>query len=148
RFVSPISPRLSGRRTPEEFMHVSRRSLDVRPSPDLRRARRARTAALLALGLAFPALAPAARANHKDDRLGFTIPPPNKWTSIPISGDDRWMVAKYLSDKTYFWTDKKGGWTQEHQPDMEFVAFVDAAVKEKARLVPKEGRNGRVSWLA
>ncbi|HEV8114074.1 MAG TPA: hypothetical protein VGR31_14985 [Planctomycetota bacterium] len=92
-------------------------------------------------------IASVALANHKDERLGFTIQTPNKWTAIPMSGDERWMVAKYLSDKSYFWEDKKEGWPREHKPDMEVVAFVDAAVKEKAKLVKKEARNGRTEWF-
>jgi hypothetical protein len=116
-------------------MHESRRSCLPRRFGGL-------AVFLLAAALAAPPF-----GNHKDDRLGFTMQTPNKWAAIPMAADERWMVAKYLSDKTYFWTDKKGGWTQEHQPDMEVIAFVDAAVKEKAKLIQKDKRDGRTEWI-
>jgi hypothetical protein len=125
----------------------SRRSLDVPSSPDSRRAFRARAAAAVTVLAALIANAPSARANHKDERLGYTIQTPNKWTEVPLSPDERWMVGKYLSDKTNFWTEKSDGWSREHRPDMEMIAFVDAAVKEKAKLVQKEKRDGHTEWI-
>lgn len=107
----------------------------------------------LALGLvvlsAFAAPRPSAVlfGTHKDARIGFSIQTPVQWTAVPIAGDDRWMVGKYLADKSSFWTEKGGGWTYEHRPDMEMIAFVDAKVVEKAKLVAKEKRDGRSQFI-
>src|SRR5258705_1003489 len=129
-FLRSLSPSW-GTFEKESPMHVSRRS----------------TRSSLRIATALVLVAAVARGNHKDERLGFTIQTPNKWTAIPMSGDERWMVAKHLCDKSYFWEDKKEGWPREHKPDMEVIAFVDAAVKEKAKLVKKEARNGRREWF-
>ena len=55
-------------------------------------------------------LAPqAARAGaHSDDQLGYSISPPNGWREIPIAGEEKYIVAKWQSDKEY--TDPKEGW--------------------------------------
>lgn len=102
----------------------------------------------LAVLLAAPlALASLARADHKDDRIGFTIATPKNWTGIPMGVDEHWMIAKYMSDKTYFWTEKGGGWTWDYKPDMQMIAFVEDAVKEKYKLTKKEERDGRKEWI-
>jgi hypothetical protein len=92
----------------------------------------------------FTLVAPA-RGDFKDDRLGMTIQTPKGWTTIPMSVDERWKVAKFLSDKSYFWTEK-GGWTEEHKPTMEIIAFVDAAVKEKVKVEKKTDKAGNTSY--
>ena len=101
--------------------------------------------ALQLLGLVL--LANISSAAHKDERLGFTIQTPNKWTEVPVGGDDRWMVGKYMSDRTYTWNGGKDDWPREHKPDMQMIAFVEAAVREKAKLIQKEKRNGRTEWV-
>ncbi|MFN0007691.1 MAG: hypothetical protein ACKVXR_07270 [Planctomycetota bacterium] len=90
-------------------------------------------------------LATRAAADHKDERLGFTIQTPRGWNEIPMSVDERWKVAKYLSEKSFFWTEK-GGWTWEHKPNMEVVAFVADAVKEKIKVEKKETKQGEIEW--
>ena len=83
-----------------------------------------------------------ALADHKDDRLGFTIQTPRGWSEIPMNVDERWKVARYISDKSLFWTEKDGGWTWEHMPNMEVIAFVAAATKEKIKIEKKETKEG------
>jgi hypothetical protein len=83
-----------------------------------------------------------ALADHKDDRLGFTIQTPRGWSEIPMNVDERWKVARYISDKSLFWTEKDGGWTWEHKPNMEVIAFVAAATKEKIKIEKKETKEG------
>ncbi len=61
---------------------------------------------------------------HQDQRFGFKFLPPKSWTQIPLKVDEDWLVAKYLSDKTYGWTDKEIGWTSEHKPELMVIAFV------------------------
>ena len=47
---------------------------------------------------------------HEDNRLGFKVKVPEKWTSLPVDSDEKWVVGKYLdpnerqgktSDKPY-----------------------------------------------
>jgi hypothetical protein len=92
------------------------------------------------------ALAAPVRADYKDERLGMSIQTPKGWTTLPVNVDERWKAAKYLSDKTYFWTEKGGGWTYEHKPSMEVIAFVAEAVKEKVKVDKKQDKNGNVEW--
>ena len=89
------------------------------------------------------ALVAPARGDFKDERLGMTIQTPKGWTTLPMSVDERWKVAKYISDKSYFWTEK-GSYTWEHKPSMEVIAFVAAAVKEKVKVEKKQDKNGNV----
>ncbi len=87
-----------------------------------------------------------ARADHKDARLGFTIQTPREWTSIPQRADERWLVANFQSNKPNFWTEK-GGWTVEHRPDMQAIAFVDEQIKALAKVTKKTDRQGNQSVL-
>jgi len=99
------------------------------------------------LGLLFAGvLATQALADHKDERLGFSIQTPRGWTEIPMNVDERWKVAKYISDKTNFWTDKGDGWEREHKANMEVVAFVAEAMKERIKVEKKENKDGSVDW--
>jgi len=108
---------------------------------------RARLAFLGLLSLVLVAvLAARARADHKDERLGFSIQTPRGWTELPMSVDERWKVAKYLSDKTNTWTDKQNGWSWNHKANMEVIAFVAAATKERIKVEKKETRDGEVEW--
>lgn len=95
----------------------------------------------LACALALFALTALARADHKDARLGFTIQTPRGWTPLPMKVDERWLVSNYQCDKPYFWTDK-GGWTQEHRPDMQMIAFVSEDIKAKAKVTKSEDKKG------
>jgi hypothetical protein len=86
------------------------------------------------------------RADYKDARLGFTIATPRGWTTLPMNVDERWKVAKYISDKGFFWTEKGGGWTYEHKANMEIIAFVAEATKEKMKVDKKQDKDGNIEW--
>jgi hypothetical protein len=75
---------------------------------------------------------------HKDERLGFTINTPKDWTAVATAVDERWIVAKYMADKSSFWTDKATGYTAEHKAGMQIIAFVSEAVKAKVKVTEKE----------
>ena len=101
--------------------------------------------ALLALALSLAASAPAeARPPtqegglHKDERFGFQFKPPRNWTSIALKSDEGWLTAKYLSDKTYFYTDKDIGWTMEHQPELMVIAFQLDSKKRQVKTEEEE----------
>lgn len=95
---------------------------------------------------AAPSSVPAAGDEYVDPRLGIRIAFPHGWSPIPMSVDERWKVAKYLSDKTHFWTEKGGGWTMEHKPTMEVVAFVAEAMKQKVKVEKKRDKDGEIDW--
>jgi len=73
---------------------------------------------------------------HQDERFGYKIKPPKKWTNIPVKVDEGWLIAKFLSDRSYFYTEK-GGWTHDHKPEVMIIAFVDEVVKKKGPDVEK-----------
>jgi hypothetical protein len=88
------------------------------------------------LGLASippPAAARQGAGWHEDARYGYKLRPPKEWQAIPIQIQDGWQIAKWLSDKTYFYTDPDQGWTWEHRPTCKVVAFVTEVVRERAR---------------
>lgn len=87
-------------------------------------------------------LANLAYADHQDARLGFKVATPKAWSGVPTKVDERWIVAKFVSDKSYFWTEKGGGWTSEHKPDMTMIAFVSEAIKERARVQKEKDKDG------
>jgi len=96
--------------------------------------------ALVLLALAF--LYPPARADIKDARLGYTLQTPKGWTEVPTSVEERWLVSKYIGEKSNFWTDKATGQTYEHKPDMIAIAFVAESVKERAKVEKREKKDG------
>lgn len=101
----------------------------------------ARSTALLAALFVF-LFAPSSSASHKDDRIGFSIETPRDWTTIPMKIDERWLVADYQSPKAFFYTEK-GGWTVEHKPDMQIIAFVADQIKEIAKLKKRKDKDGK-----
>jgi len=83
---------------------------------------------------------------HSDARFGYKIRPPKEWIGIPVKIDEGWLIAKYLSKRTYFYTDPSDGWTHEFKPEMIVIAFVDEVVKKKGPDVKKEGNATIISW--
>ncbi len=75
---------------------------------------------------------------HVDERLGFKLKPPRGWTQIPLKVDEEWLVAKYLSDKTYLYNDPDTGWDWEHRPELMVIAFVERKPGEE----PLAGEEG------
>ncbi|NUN48566.1 MAG: hypothetical protein HUU15_07035 [Candidatus Brocadiae bacterium] len=72
--------------------------------------------AILVLGAALPA---SAQTLHVDKKNGFQVVPPKGWTKVPIKVEERWIAAKWLSDKKY--DDKESGFS--HQPMMKVMIF-------------------------
>ncbi len=81
-------------------------------------------AALLSLVAVPVATADAQSRLHKNELFGYQLKAPKDWTQIPLKVDEDWLLAKWKSDKTYFWTEKNGGWTWEHQPELMVIGFV------------------------
>ncbi len=93
--------------------------------------------ALTALVPAVPALSPVQttqdKGMHEDARYGFKFRAPKAWTRIPLGLDEQWQVAKYLCDRSYFYTDPTDGWTKDHKPTATVIAFVSEKVREEAK---------------
>jgi hypothetical protein len=101
---------------------------------------------LLAASLAvFVFASPFAHADHKDARLGFTIQTPRGWTQLPQQAAEKWIVGAYQSDKVNVYTEK-GGWTTEHRPDMEMIAFVSEDLKKRADIQHRKDKKGNDEW--
>ncbi|MCZ6785875.1 MAG: hypothetical protein O7E54_01795 [Planctomycetota bacterium] len=62
---------------------------------------------------------------HVDERIGFKFRPLKGWDQIPLKVGENVLLAKYLSEKPYFYTDKIGGWTWEFHPELQVIAIND-----------------------
>ena len=61
--------------------------------------------------------------DHVDKQLGFQMEVPKDWTQIPLSTNERYLVGKYESKKTYFFTSKEFGNTYQNKPTLTMIAF-------------------------
>lgn len=87
------------------------------------------------------AAAPLAAQMHEDPKLGYKIRVPKEWQQVPLQTNEGWIVAKYLSKETHFYTDPGLGRTFEHKPTFQVVAFV-ARPEEKGEEGGEEGQGG------
>jgi len=70
-----------------------------------------------------------ALADHKDERLGFSLRLPAKWTEIPLRTDEHWVVGKWACNKVDHWTDPdRGLMTREHRAEFRTVAFIEEVI--------------------
>ena len=74
-------------------------------------------AAAAIVGLASPRAASA--AVHTDEQLGYSMQVPGGWKEIPISGEEKYIVAKFLCDREY--ADPKEWRT--YTPDLKVILF-------------------------
>ncbi len=95
--------------------------------------------ALAATALALVAV-PAAANTHKDERFGYQYKPPKGWNSIALQTDETWLTSKYVSDKSYFYTDPDLGWTMEHTPEFLCIAFIHENLRKRGLEEEKEGQ--------
>ena len=72
---------------------------------------------------------PVAAETFKDEKLGYSISVPQGWTAIPISGQEKYIVARWQSDKEYI--DGREGVSM--RPEIEVVLF-DPKGKKKAEV--------------
>ena len=98
--------------------------------------------ALVCLAFVARGLASPGPGDHEDARLGFRMSTPRGWEPIAQNVEERWIVGKYLSDKTDHFTDKSNGYTFSHKPDLTIIAFVAEAVRERESVVEKKGKDG------
>ncbi len=93
-----------------------------------------RAAVLLGVGLLVVGTAPVCAETHKDEKLGYSINVPQGWNAIPIAGQEKYIVARWQSDKEYI--DGREGVSM--RPEIEVVLF-DPHGKKTAQVRPGEG---------
>jgi len=70
---------------------------------------------------------------------------PKEFTSIPIKATEEWIVAKFLSDKPFFFTDPDLKITYELKPEMQVIAFLSEKFKEdKLKREKEESESGKI----
>jgi len=67
---------------------------------------------------------------HTDERFGFKLKVPSKWTSIPMKVDETWMAAKFLSKKEYIYVDPNTGWDSAHKAELVIIGFFERSEEE------------------
>jgi len=83
---------------------------------------------------------------HEDARLGYKIRYPKGWRHIAMGADEKWIAAKFLSDKSCIFNDKEAGWTFTHKPVMQVIVFIDEVVKKRG-IETEEADDGSV-WIS
>ena len=104
-------------------------------------ARGVRAFALVVIGLSVIVAVPrAARADtYKDEKLGFSLNAPSKWKQMPLSTDERWMVAEWQSSREFEDSDAKtNSWTR-HKPKLDVIIIPNSAAKQKGAELQKDG---------
>lgn len=90
------------------------------------------------------ATAAAARAeDQKDERLGYSFTSPRKWVKRPVAADERWVVAKFESDREFEDSDPKTNFWTRHRPWIDVVVIPLALEDRKGGTVEK-GADGKV----
>lgn len=76
---------------------------------------------------------------YKDEKLGWSINSPSKWKQMPISTDERWLVAEWQHPREFEDSDAKtNSWTR-HQPKLDVVVIPNAAAEQKGGEIRTEG---------
>jgi len=70
------------------------------------------------------------------DKLGVQMTIPEDFAVVPLQTDEQWIVAKFLSDKTYLSKDRE--WNREHRPLMRIIAFTEKAKDSSAAEIHEE----------
>jgi hypothetical protein len=68
--------------------------------------------------------------------LGFKVTVPDDFSQVPLQTDEKWIIAKFLGDKTYISKDRE--WNMDHRPLMRVIAFTEAAKKGSGVEVQEE----------
>lgn len=76
---------------------------------------------------------------YENETLGFRVGVPSKWEEVPLKVEEDWIVAKFLSDRSYVTSGKD--FSMDHKPLMKIVVFTDDAKKIKRPEMEKIGAN-------
>ena len=94
-----------------------------------------RGAILAAAVVAFVA-APVRADTIKDEKYGYTMSVPAKFKRIPMPSDEEWIIAKYLSERTF---PTKDGW--DFTPELR-VVYLPPSRKDKPKADVKKSGDG------
>ncbi len=100
---------------------------------------RVRWLSILALAHFLVPCALYAQAPHVDKKVGFQMRPPQGWGQIPVKVEEKWIVAKWQSDKKY---EGKEAGIPPHVPLMRVIVFEKAkkeVTSEGGGIEVKEG---------
>jgi hypothetical protein len=114
------------------------------PGADMRRTPRCLVLfAVLIGGLPAAAQGTFNKGWHEDARHGFKVKIPDKWDPVPVSVDEKWIVAKYIGDKPLIV--KRGDYSGvDLKPQLRVIVFSDEARKPRDAEVKVEGKEGGV----
>ena len=71
---------------------------------------------------------------HKDTETGFSLNVPKGWREMPIAGEEKYIVAKYIADRAF--VSKKEG--ESHTAEMKVILF-PAGEKKGAKVTETDG---------
>jgi len=94
------------------------------------------------LAVTFACAGVSAQSLHEDNTWGFKIKVPRGWRTIPLKADEQWIIGKYQSDRTYYWSDEN--FQYEHKPEMKIMVFPESAKKKGGRVVEEDGETIRI----
>ena len=83
--------------------------------------------------LAGPGLTRTSSQMHEDNAWGFKVKVPRGWQEIPLKVNERWIIGKYMSDKSYVSEE-----SYNHKPEMKIVVFPESVKKQRSRVEVKE----------
>jgi hypothetical protein len=78
-------------------------------------------AILVAAVCVFPATAPAQQL-LQDAKLGFKLKAPNDFNKVPLQNDEEWIVARWISARSYY-AQLKDGFTTDEKIELSVIAF-------------------------
>ena len=79
---------------------------------------------------------------YSNKKYGFKFKAPEKWAHVPVDIDEKWIVAKFISPKTYM--PKRSEYYIEHHPQIRVIAFHDEMVKRKKAKIEKSKNGSRL----
>ena len=79
------------------------------------------------------------RGVFRHEQLGFKVRVPSKWTVVPLEAREDWIVAKFLSDRSYVTSGKD--WSWDHKPMMKIIVFTEDAKKLRLPKIESTGGN-------
>lgn len=83
---------------------------------------------------------------HEDKKFGYKVRAPSGWSEIAMSAEEKWIAAKYLSDKVCRYMDKETGFSSTFKPVMQVIVFVESVVNKRG-IEEAEDEDGTL-WLS
>jgi hypothetical protein len=100
---------------------------------------RALAVALLGVGTIVASPRDARADAYKDEKLGYSLNAPGKWKRMPLSTDEKWLVAEWQNPRDFEDADAKtNSWTR-HQPKLDVIIIPNSAAEQKGAEIQKDG---------